>query len=321
MRPMFVALVCGALGWSHSAAAQDYPRHPIFITVGYAAGGFADVMTRLLAEDLRKKLGQPIIVNNRPGAGGTVAASALAKTKPDGYNLFMATNAEIATLPALQNDLPYDMNRDFIPITLVGETPLVIMANAKSKFKSISDLLSAGGNAATQEILYSTPGVGSTHHILAEAISLAKKIKMVHVPYRGGAPASAAVATGEVPIGIAGVTSAMPLIESGHVTALAITAKQRLEVMPKVATLVESGVDLNTSLWVGLFAPAGTPSSIVEKLRDAVNGTLKIPKIKELMAAQGVIAVGTTGEELSRRRQEEAAWAKSVATNASISLK
>src|SRR4029078_1116618 len=223
-----------------AAFAQDWPSRPIRVNVPFAPGGATDVPARLLAPKLQEALGQPIVVENRTGAGGIIGIQVAATSAPDGYTLLMATNAELVMHPYIYAKLPYDPLKDLVPISIMIESPLVLLAASSSPFNSVADFIAAA-KAKPGTLTYSTAGTGSTSPVLTELVAQQLGISLLHVPYKGGAPASAAIASGEVNIGLLNLGSAIGLIKGGKTRALAITSASRDPDFPAVPTIAESG--------------------------------------------------------------------------------
>ncbi len=320
---LIAAAVCAALaipGASTQARAQaDYPNKPIRILVPFAPGGFVDVAARLVGQKLSEKWGQQVIVENRPGGNGFIAVTAAAKAPADGYTLLMAHTGEFAVNPAVfAKDIPYDLDRDFHPITLITEAPMVLGAKADGPFNSLKDLIEAA-RAKPATLGMSTPGTGSINHLTGEWIALSSGVKFLHVPYKGGAPAAVAIATGEVPFGLSSIPSTMPQIKAGRVKILAITTARRTPVDMSWPTLQEAGVkDVNLSIWAGLFAPKGVPQAIRDKLYTEVAAILQMPDVKEKFAASGSDIGGMKPEAFTAQIKREAAAMKDIVQKAGV---
>ena len=320
---LIAAAVCAALaipGASTQARAQaDYPNKPIRILVPFAPGGFVDVAARLVGQKLSEKWGQQVIVENRPGGNGFIAVTAAAKAPADGYTLLMAHSGEFAVNPAVfAKDIPYDLDRDFHPITLITEAPMVLGAKADGPFNSLKDLIEAA-RAKPATLGMSTPGTGSINHLTGEWIALSSGVKFLHVPYKGGAPAAVAIATGEVPFGLSSIPSTMPQVKAGRVKILAITTARRTPVDMSWPTLQEAGVkDVNLSIWAGLFAPKGVPQAIRDKLYTEVAAILQMPDVKEKFAASGSDIGGMKPEAFTAQIKREAAAMKDIVQKAGV---
>ena len=310
-RPCLLAfLLILAPGW---AAAQDYPSRPVRIIVPFAPGGATDVPTRLIGPKLSESLGQPVVIENRTGAGGIIGIEAVAKSAPDGYTLLMASNAEYAMHPAIYAKLPYVPLRDFIPISIVAEQPMVVSVGAGSPYTSLAELIAAA-KAKPGALSYSTAGTGSTSHVLTELLAAAAGIKLLHVPYKGGAPASAAVASGEVSMSLIALASVMPFVKGGKAKALGVMRARRIAAYPDWPTVEEAGVrGVDDSIWVGLAVPTGVPREIVARLAAEVSRTLRAGDVRERFAALGIETVGSTpGEALARIQRESARYEKVI---------
>jgi tripartite-type tricarboxylate transporter receptor subunit TctC len=320
---LIAAAACAVLavaGVSTEARAQaDYPNKPIRILVPFAPGGFVDVAARLVGQKLSEKWGQQVIVENRPGGNGFIAVSAAAKAPADGYTLLMAHSGEFAVNPAVfAKDIPYDLDRDFHPITLITEAPMVLGAKADGPFNSLKDLIEAA-RAKPGTLGMSTPGTGSINHLTGEWIALSSGVKFLHVPYKGGAPAAVAIATGEVPFGLSSIPSTMPQVKAGRVKILAITTARRTPVDMSWPTLQEAGVkDVNLSIWAGLFAPKGVPQAIRDKLYTEVAAILQMPDVKEKFAASGSDIGGMKPEAFTAQIKREAAAMKDIVQKAGV---
>jgi tripartite-type tricarboxylate transporter receptor subunit TctC len=289
-----------ASGW-----AQQYPSRPIRIIVPFAPGGATDLPARLIAPKLSESLGQPVIVENKPGAGGVIGIDMVAKSAPDGYTLLMATNGELVMNPSIYPKLPYNPFKDLVPISVAVESPLVMLVSPSSPFKSVSDVLAAA-KANPGSVTYATAGAGSTSHVLTEMLALRTGTKLLHVPYKGGAPASKAIVSGEVAMGLLNLGSAITLINGGRARALAVTSGTRVPELPSVPTLAELGVpDYADGIWVGMAAPAGVPQDIIHRLSAAVVKALEAPDVRAQLTQLGVHPVGSTPEEAAARIQRE----------------
>jgi tripartite-type tricarboxylate transporter receptor subunit TctC len=320
---LIVGALCAALALAASTAPSgaqsDYPNKPIRILVPFAPGGFVDVAARIVGQKLGEKWGQQVIVENRPGGNGFIAVTAAAKAPPDGYTLLMAHSGEFAVNPAVfAKDIPYELERDFHPITLVSDAPIVIGAKSDGPYKTLQDLIAAA-KAKPATLGMSTPGTGSINHLAGEWVALSSGVKFLHVPYKGGAPAAVAVAGGEVPFGLAAISSAMPQIKAGRVKVLAITTARKSPVDMSWPTVQEAGVkDVDISIWAGLFAPKGVPQAIRDKLYTEVAAILQMPDVKEKFAAGGSDTGGMKPEEFTAQIKREAAKLKGIVETAGI---
>ncbi len=262
-----------------TAFAQPYPSRPIRMVVAFSPGGPVDVVARLIAPKMSEALGQPIVIENKTGAGGNLATSQVAKAPADGYTL-LATSSAYAVNPTLTPNPGYDAEKDFIPVAVVGSQPNFIVVNASFPAQTLTELLQM---ARTQKLAFASPSSGTTPHLTAENLfKVRAKVDITHVPFRGAGPAVAAVLGGEPPIGSMAGTAPMPHLRSGKLRALAVSSSKRLASLPDVPTLNELGYpDMEDYTWVGLFLPAGTPAGIAQKLNDAVVRTVQSADIRE----------------------------------------
>ncbi|HJU29660.1 MAG TPA: tripartite tricarboxylate transporter substrate binding protein [Candidatus Binataceae bacterium] len=288
-----------------SASAQDYPHRPIRIIVPFAPGGATDVPARLIAPKMSEALGQPVVIENRPGAGGIVGIEAASKAPPDGYTFLMATNGELVMNPWIYPKLPYNAFDGFTPISIVVESPLVMLVSQASPISSARQLF-AEAKAKPDTLTYATAGTGSTSHVLTEMLAQKTGIKLVHIPYKGGAPASAAIASGEVAFGLLNLGSAVNLVKAGRARPLAITSGERAPELPDVPTMAEVGVpDFVDGIWIGIAAPAGVPGPIIARIHSEVVKALKSPDVAERLSQIGVRAIGSTPAEAEARIKRE----------------
>jgi tripartite-type tricarboxylate transporter receptor subunit TctC len=296
-----LSLLAAAFG----AAAQDWPSRTIRIIVPFPPGGATDIPARLVAPKLSEALGQPVVVENRTGAGGIVGIQAAAQSQPDGYTLLMATNGELVMNPSIYPKLPYDPFKDFVPVSIMLESPMLLVTSASSPFNSLADVISAA-KAKPGAVTYATAGTGSTSHVLTEMLAQQAGVKLLHVPYKGGAPASAATASGEVNMGLLNLGSAVNFVKSGKAKALAVTSARRSPNFPDWPTAVEAGVPgFVEHIWIGMAAPAGVPRAIVERVSAEVAKALKAPDVRERLVQLGNEPLGTTPEEAAERIKRE----------------
>jgi tripartite-type tricarboxylate transporter receptor subunit TctC len=314
-----VALVTLATSLAQAQSpAATYPNKPIRIVVPFAPGGIVDTSARVIGQELSKRWGQQVVVENRPGGNGFIGVMAAVKSPADGYTLLMAHTGEFAVNPAVFPNVPYDLDRDVTPITMITEAPLVIVVNSGQPYKTMKELLAAA-KAKPGTVGMSTPGTGSINHLVLEWMNLAAKVKFLHVPYKGGAPAITATAGGEVPAGQAALGSAMPHIKSGRVRVVAVTTANRSFVDKSWPTLIESGVPgVSSSIWTGLFAPKGVPKPIIDKLHAEIAKILELPAVKERFAAGGGVTRGMRPEAFGDAIRKEAAALKKVVATAGV---
>lgn len=308
-----------ALVASFGAKAQ-WPDRPITLIVPFPAGGGTDTFARPLAQQLATELKQPVVIDNKGGAGGTVGAGVAAKARPDGYTFFMG-GAHHALAPSLYRALTYDIQKDFVPVALVAQPPQVIVVNAsKLPVKSLQELI-AYAKARPGQINYGTAGKGSTHHLAGELFALQTGVKLVDVPYQGAGPMLAALIGGQVDLAFDGLGSSAGHIRSGTIKPLAVAASQRAPGFPDIPTAKEAGLpNYEVSTWYALWAPAGTPQPAVDGMIRAVQAALNTPKLKEQWAANGSATPDLTGPAFGKFVDSEVTrWAK-VVKDAGVSL-
>lgn len=289
--PRFARIAACALGilFTGAAAATTYPDKPIRLLVPYPPGGITDVLTRSLAELMRKDLGQPVIVENKPGANTAVAAQALAMAPADGYTVMMAAAATVVMNPLLYPKLAYDPVRDFTAVARVAETPLVLVVRTESTARTLGDLL-ATAKARPADASFASTGMGSTLHLAGELLQLETGTQMLHVPYKGSAPALNGVLSGETQFMVDSVGSSIPLIKGGKLRAVAVTSARRLPALPDVPTVAESGVPgFDVSTWFGLLVPRQTPAAVVTRLNAAVAQAVRDPAFRAQFEAVGLV--------------------------------
>lgn len=297
------------------APAQSYPVKPVRLVVPFGAGGITDLVARIVAERLGPELGQPMVVENRPGAGGNLAASVVAKSAPDGYTLLMSTAAMLSVNPLLYRNLPFDP-KDLAPVALVANTPHIVVVTSAFPATSLRELVGAA-RSKPDEVTFGTAGSGSSPHAAMELLKTLTDAKFVHVPYKSGAESVRAVAAGDVQVTMEAIPIVAPHIKSGRLRALAIAAGQRASAMPDLPAAAEAGVPgLETGSTSGLVAPAGTPRDIVTRLNRAVNVVLDQPQVRERLVAQGSEPMRSTPESFqSFIDAEKAKWEKVISAS------
>jgi tripartite-type tricarboxylate transporter receptor subunit TctC len=301
-----------------NAQAQDYPSRPIRILVPYAPGGIADIAARLVGAKLTDAWGQQVIVENRPGGNGFIATTDAARSAPDGYTLVMVTTGDVSINPVLFKNVPYDVGRDFAPISAVSDAPMVLATNGATKYQSVADVIAAA-KAQPDVLGVSTPGYGSINQLVLESIALNTGTKFVHVPYKGGAPAAQALVAGDVPFGVLASSSVAPHVSSGHIRVLAITTAKRSPLNPDWPTLKETGAgDINASNWTALLAPKATPQPILDKLNAKMIEILNMPDVKERFAGGGVSTIPSSPAELDAKIKSEAATYRVIVEKANV---
>ncbi len=305
-----LALLAGAPG--AFAQANGWPAKPITMVVTYPPGGGADTMARLVAPKMGEALGQAIVVENRPGAGGQIGASVVAKAAPDGYTLLLDASS-FAVNPSLYPKLPYDSAKAFRPIGVIALFPNVVLVTAKFPAKNIAELI-ATAKASKNSVSFASSGNGSAQHLAGALFESAAKVEMVHVPYKGGGPALNDVIGGQVPLFFGNLASTLPHVQSGRLRALAVTSSSRAAMLPDVPTLAEAGVPgCEIYEWNAVFAPAGTPEPIVEKIAGALQKALNSPEVKARIAQLGGdMQKGTPEHAQQFIRQQTALWARVI---------
>lgn len=295
------------------AGAQNYPTRPVRILVGFSPGGSMDVTARLVADRLRDVFGQQVIVENRTGAGGSLAAQALAKSPPDGYMLMLAGGGTLSIRQKLELKLPYDAARDFAPVVYVANLPLLLVVPSSLPARSVRDLLSIARNRPG-ELTFASSGVGSTTHLSAEMFRVMAGLKLVHVPYKGSAQMIPELIGGQVGLAFDQITTTKPQLASGKLRALAISTAKRSALMPEMPTVAESGVPKYESVsWNGFVVPAGVPKNIIDRLQRDIEGTLKHPDMVEKLAAMGAEPVGGSPEQFGAHiRAEVQRWGELI---------
>ena len=301
-----------------STLAQTYPAKPIRVIMAQAPGSATDVVARTISNKLQEALGQPLVIDARPGAGGTLGTDIAAKAPPDGYNLFMANNSTHGSNPALYAKLPYDAVKDFAPIIFVAATPYVLCVHPSLPVTTVKQLIALAKSKPGQ-INYASAGNGSTHHLSGELLKTMAGIDIVHVPYKGTTPALAGLIGGEVSIMFATVTGAAPQIKAGRIKGLAVTTPKRSDMMPGVPTISEAALPGFEMLsWFGLLAPAATPRAIITRMNTETAKVLAMPEIRSALGAQGLEARGGTPEQFGDYIKGEIAKVTKIAKAAGV---
>jgi tripartite-type tricarboxylate transporter receptor subunit TctC len=309
---------CLALLLTAQAYAQDYPSKPIRLLIPFAPGGAVDTTARILTQKMDERLGWKWVVENRPGGNGFIATTAVAKSAADGYTLLMAHTGEFAVNPALFSNVPYELERDFIPITMVTDAPMLYLANAQAPFNNFRELV-AQAKAKPGTITFGSAGNGSINHLAGEWLALAAGIKLQHIPYKGGAPAAAAVAAGDVHMGVMAVPGATPHLKSGRAKVIGISTARKSPLDASWQTPRDAGIpDLDASIWVGLFAPRGTPQAIVDKLNTEVRKTMDLPEVQKRFTETGSETVGMSSADFLTRIKNDADRYKRVVQQAGV---
>ena len=282
------------------ALAQEYPAKPIRVIVPWPAGGSSDTMARILGQGLAAMWGQQIVVDNRPGAGTTIGNEMVAKALPDGYTLMVTATALVAS-SFLYSHLPYKVDRDFVPISLVATAPSVLVVHPSLPVKSVKDLV-ALARAKPRSINYASGGSGSSDHIAAELFKSLAHVDMTHIPYKGATPALADLIAGNTQVMFCIAITATPHVRSGKLRALAVTSAKRSELLPDLPTIAEAGVPgYEFVTWLGIFAPAGTPSGVVTKVNGGVMKVLSLNEVRDRLKSMGAVPAGSTPGEFATR--------------------
>jgi tripartite-type tricarboxylate transporter receptor subunit TctC len=310
-----LALAGAVITSAPAAIADDYPSRPVKIIVPFGAGGPTDVYTRAIAEELRKSLHQPFIMENRPGAGTTIGTDVVAKSQPDGYTLLMVSGTQTVN-ETLYAHKPYQLMRDLVPIAPLIDTDLVLVVHPSVPAKTVGELL-ALARAKPGTLNYGSSGPGSNYHMAGELLKNLTGVDIAHVPYKGSTGARNDILSGQIQILFDSVPTMAPQIKAGMVRALGTSGKSRSPILPDVPTMAEAGVpSFNATLWVGFMAPAGTPKPIIDKLHDEITKILRRPDIKQAWEKTGATPIVMTQPEFKSFMEAQVAkWAQVIKTN------
>ena len=307
-------LLAAAVLFPGTLAAQTdtYPSKPIRIVVAFTAGGTTDIIARLVGKKMTDAWGQPVVVDNRPGAGGNLGSNIVAKAPPDGYTLLIGSVGPLAVNATLYPNMPYDNLKDFAPICLVAEVPNMLVVHPSLPVHSVQDLVNLA-RAKPGTLNYGSTGNGTTGHLSGELLNEQAKIDLVHIPYRG-ATAVTDLLGGQIQLMFATIPSVIQHVRAGSLRAIAVTSSRRSPALPEIPTVAESGYPaFEASSWYGFVAPAGTPDPIIRKLHALIAGIVNIPEINEQLSSQGADPVGSSPEEFGQHmRRETEKWAKVV---------
>jgi tripartite-type tricarboxylate transporter receptor subunit TctC len=311
MKPRFPVLillaVCGGL-----AHAQAYPNKPIRIVIPYPPGGGTDIVIRAVGPRLSERLGQPVVIDNRGGATGTIGSEAVAHSAPDGYTLLAHTNAGITILPHLNKHLPYDPLKDFAPVTLAASSPYVLVVHPKLAATTVAQFI-ALAKARPGELNYASSGNGASTHLAGLLFCQMAGVKMVHIPYKGSGPATTDLIAGQVQSRFSSIPPVLPHIRSCRLRGIAVTGAQRFNLLPDLPTVADTLPGFEVESWYGVFAPAGTPPAIIKKLNAEFAAALNLPDVKALLATDGSEVVASSPERFGAIiRAEFARWAPVV---------
>lgn len=313
MKKRIVLFAASALGslFAGACMAQSWPAKPIHIIVAFAPGGPADITARLVAQKMPEMLGEQMIVDNRGGAGGNIAATAVAKSASDGYTALLTTSA-LAVNVSLFSDPGYDVQRDFIPVVMVASQPNLFFANPSVPAKTLPEFITY---AKGRKLAFASPGSGTTPHLTGEnVLRVLARLDITPIHYRGAGPAVAAVVAGEPLIGCGAISGPLAQIKAGRLRALAVSSAKRVPSLPDVPTLAEAGFPgIEDYTWIGIFLPAGTPAAIVQKLNDAVNRAIRSADLRERLAAQAFDPAGGPPQQFAEYvKKEIVKWGKVV---------
>jgi tripartite-type tricarboxylate transporter receptor subunit TctC len=301
------------LGVTAASAADEWPNKPLKLIVPFPPGGAADAVGRIVAEKLGEALKQPVVVENKAGAGTAIAADAAAKSAPDGYTLSLAPAGQLTILPHLNKAIPYDPFKSFAPVSLVAEVPYVVGASAETPVATLKELIAAA-KKEPGKFTYSSCGNGTLCHLSGELFRNLTGTDLLHVPFKGSAPAIQALLGGQVNLSFDTLTILAPQVKAGKVKGLVVTSRARTPLLPDVPTAVEAGLpDFVVSSWFGLVVPAATPKEIVLRLNSEINRIAKLPDVRERLAAQGLDAIPSTPEAFTQTIHDDyARWGKVV---------
>ncbi len=307
-----LAVLAATLPVQAQTAPTDWPKKPVHLIVGFPPGGIVDKVARLLQADLQQALGQPVIVENRAGAGGTVGAAEVARAAPDGYKLLLTFDSH-ATYTLTYPKLPFNPNKDLVPVTQIARNPLILVVNPAVKANSLKELVSLS-KADPKALNYASVGAGSSNHLTAELFKSVSGAQATHVPYKGGGPAMQDLLGGQVQMMFLSAVLAQPHVQGGKLRAIAQTGSERVSAFAAIPTVAESGYPgFSVNSWVGMLAPAGTPRPIIDKLQQSVARVVQAPAFAAKLQEQGLTGMATTPEQFAKALQTESQqWTKLV---------
>lgn len=321
-----LAPLCAALAFispaTHAAeTAAQYPSKPIRLIVPFSPGGVTDTGARIVADKLGQKLGQQIIVDNKPGASGNIGTQMAAQAEPDGYTLVVGFDGTLVINPHVSKNIPFDTLKDLAPVSKIGDAALILVANPKLPVNTFEELI-AYSKTQPNGVSYGSAGVGSTPHLAGELLRERTGINLVHIPYKGGGQAMADVVGGTLPLLYTAVAGAYPYVERKQLKAIIVSTDKRLASLPDVPTAAESGVkDFVVNSWIGILAPAKTPTDIIAKLQGAINEVVHAPDTQERLAGLGITASGNTPEEFGKQIAADLKTYETIVKNANIQAK
>jgi tripartite-type tricarboxylate transporter receptor subunit TctC len=313
MTPHLRLIVALSLLAASTAHSQDWPAKPIRIVVPFAPGGVADNSARVIAEPLGQRLGQQVVVENRPGASGNIGSAAVAQSAPDGYTLLLGFDGTMVINPHVFPNIPFDTVRDFAAVTKLGDAALLLVAHPSVGVKNLADFISISKNSS-KSWAYGTSGTGGTPHLAGELLKQRTGIALEHIPYKGGGQAIADVVGGQIPLVFTAIATAQQYVRGGRLVALGVPGAKRSAALPEAPTFQESGLPgFDVSAWTGIFAPAKTPRAVIERLRNELKAVLSSALVQERYATLGIEPVGNTPEEFAAQvRADLARWEKVV---------
>jgi tripartite-type tricarboxylate transporter receptor subunit TctC len=306
MKRLIVTALGAVMFVGAAQAAEDYPNQTITIMVPFAPGGIVDIAARIVGEELSERLGQQVVVENRTGGNGFIAAQAALQADRDGYTLLAAESGVSLINELIFDEVPYSLDEDFIPITTMSDTPIVLAAHIDTPADTVEEFVQM---AQAEQVNYASPANGTLNHITGEWMAIEADLNLRHIGYRGGAPAGTALASGEVPFGILAYSSVLPYVDSGDIKFIAVTSAERAEADPELPTIQEGGIpNVDTTQWSGIFATAGTPDEIVDKLHAEIVDILNDPDVQARFAQGGARTIPQGREDfvsqLERQREE-----------------
>lgn len=308
-------LLALAAAWTlgDARAQEAYPSKPVRLVVPYPPGGGNDSLARIVSQRLAERLGKAVLIDNRPGAGATIGADAAAKAAPDGYTLLLSSIVTQSLAPHMYAKLPYNPQRDFVPLGIIGSAPTVMIASPNLKVKTVQDVVNAA-RSAPGKLTYASGGSGTSPHIAAEVFRLRTKTELLHVPFKGGGPSLTALMAGDVDLMLDTAASCLPHVRSGKVTGIAISTPQRLPDFPSLPTFAESGLaDFDFNSWYSVHAPAATPQAIVARLRADLAAVLAMPEVQAQVQKLGVEPLRMSGEQIAAfERAETDKWGQVI---------
>ena len=314
-----IALVLGAALLAGAVHAQNYPTRPVRFIVPFSPGGASDTAARIVGNKLGERWGQQVVIENRPGAGGTIGTEIASKAQPDGYTLLMGSSTELASNPNLYRNLKYDTTRAFTPIALLTSTPLIVAVHPTVPAQSVKELV-ALAKAKPGQLNYASSGNGSTTQLAAEMLKRAAAIEVVHIPYTGSAPAVASLLGGQTQLSVQAVPALLAHVKAGKLRALAITNVKRVSAVPDLPTLIELGYPVDIVIWNALVAPTGTPKGIIAKVSQDALAVMALPDIQQSFANQGAEITPGNAEQLGAYIKSELAKYAKVIRDAGVRI-